>query len=61
MSEKKRVEKERIKKFLGIEAAEPVDLSDYYTKAEVEDYVAQEIAKITPSPDPSPAQGEPTT
>ena len=56
MSEKKRVEKERIKKFLGIEAGEPVDLSDYYTKAEVEAYVAQEIAKITP-----PAQTDPAT
>lgn len=53
MSEKKRVEKERIKKFLGIQE-ESTDLSNYYTKAEVEDYVAQEIAKITP-----PAQADP--
>ncbi len=60
MSEKVRVEKKRIKDFLGIQE-ESTDLSNYYTKAEVEAYVAQEIAKITPAPDPSPAQTDPAT
>lgn len=56
MSEKVRVEKKRIKDFLGIKE-ESTDLSNYYTKAEVEEYVAQEIAKITPAPQTS----EPST